>query len=330
MKKIYTILLGALPFLSVAQTITQADLPTAGTAYVTAQDTTFLSAIPAGGTGQTWNFSGLLNQGQDTSGYIAAAGTPYAASFPASNLASYDAVSSNYVYMTNSSSGLYADGIGSASGVTSFNPPWLQMPVPFSFNDTRSNVSRIVQDTLGVRIVLRIESSFLADGSGSLTTPAGTYNVLRVKTTALTYDSVYIDLGGGIYTPFSGSASQTTNFIFVSSGLQANFIMSITGDSLGLQATGASYLIASNVSVQEPAVKKQFNAYPNPAFDQVKLSTLDLNGEVFVYDMNGREVKRVKGNVANAIQVDEMKAGTYNYRVIIGNRTESGQFIVNH
>ena len=90
MKKIYLALLFSIPFLINGQTITQADLPHAGTAFTMGNDTTYTAPVPAGGMGQVWDYSGLLNHRTDTNGFIAAAGTPYASCFRGSNFATID------------------------------------------------------------------------------------------------------------------------------------------------------------------------------------------------------------------------------------------------
>ena len=53
-KALLTILLLG-PFIVRSQTITTADLPTAGLAWITGNDSTYSQAIPSGGTGQTWD-----------------------------------------------------------------------------------------------------------------------------------------------------------------------------------------------------------------------------------------------------------------------------------
>ena len=73
-KALLTILLLG-PFIVRSQTITTADLPTAGLAWITGNDSTYSQAIPSGGTGQTWDYSTLQNLENDTAGFINAAGT---------------------------------------------------------------------------------------------------------------------------------------------------------------------------------------------------------------------------------------------------------------
>lgn len=326
----------ALPFMAQAQTITQADLPTAGTAWTMNEDTNYVAAIPAGGTGQTWNYSTLLTNNIDTTAFQDAAGTPFASSFPSSNLATYQTTDGSYGYYTSNSSGLYLDGNGSATGNLIYNPSLLYIPVPFSYGSTATGMGRLVVDTSvagqGYRIVLRFENTYEGDATGSLQTPQGTYNVLRVKMTQLVYDSISVELspGTGIYVPFSGSVSQTTNYNFLSTGNTVNLIMDISADSLGATSTSSRYFSGQAVvSVEQIANAKKTVVYPNPAIDKINFKN-DVNAEVIIYDNAGQEVKRVVGNVGNSVDIQSLKAGVYRYKVIYTDKTESGSFIVQH
>src|SRR5438046_740317 len=107
MKKIYFALLCLCSFGVRAQTLVQSDLPFSGLAWASGVDTTYSAAIPAGGSGQTWNYSTLQYNYVDTSGFGDAAGTPYANIFPASNLSAYKQSTHEWTYFISSSTGFY-------------------------------------------------------------------------------------------------------------------------------------------------------------------------------------------------------------------------------
>jgi hypothetical protein len=340
MKKLYAILLTTLPFIASAQTIYQTDLPTAGTAFTTGNDSNYVAAIPAGGTGQTWNYSGLMNYRTDTIAFISSVGTPYASTFPGSNLATYDQGSMSYSYLTSNSSGLYTDGVASPSFSLVYNPQDLFIPVPISYGSTRNNVSRIQIDTsitdssgtTHMRIVLRNESSFLVDGSGSLTTPTATYPAaLRLKITNLMYDSLYIDLTGfGLYLPVSGSVSQSTSYRFLTSGLQVNYIMELEADSLGTTSSSSSFLVDATVSVPKISNRNQLVAYPNPAFSNINFKDLNDDSELVIVDVNGSEVIRKNGITSQSVNIEALPNGTYFYEVKQKESLYKGRFVVQH
>ena len=333
MKKIYFILLNLIPAAILAQTITQADLPGAGIAFTTASDTSYTASVPAGGMGQTWNYSALMNHQVDTTGFIASAGTPFAASFPSSNLAAYDASSGTYAYFNSNASGFYVDGVAASGFMLNYIPPDLFVPVPFSFGDTQSNMSRWSIDTSytdstgthDFRIVQRTEAFFEADGTGSLTTPTSTYNnVLRVKKTQLVYDSLYsIILGFPV--GVLGSASQTTDYLFLTTGLTVNYLMTLYADSLGTMAYGGEYLLNSvNLGINQ-FENKRIAIFPNPASSSIEFG---VNGpyDVAVFDAFGKEVIH-ESRDTNRLNIASLSQGIYYFRLVQGNKTFTGSFV---
>src|SRR6187455_740038 len=148
MKKLSLLLIVFSATSSFAQTIDQSDLPFAGLGWTSGVDTNYSAPIAAGGSGQSWDYSGLLYDYVDTSGFGVAAGTPYAATFPTANLAAQDQSTGDWSYFTSNSTGLYVNGF--VSGGVSFvlSPPQMYVPVPFSYGNTQINISRVVIDTV--------------------------------------------------------------------------------------------------------------------------------------------------------------------------------------
>ena len=100
-------------------TLTQSDLPVAGTAYIVGADSAYNAAITPGGANQSWDYSGLVNSVQDTIGFIAASTSPYASNFPLANLASHNVVDSMWTFFISNPTGFYINGAYSygSSGV---------------------------------------------------------------------------------------------------------------------------------------------------------------------------------------------------------------------
>lgn len=342
MKKIYTLLFFLVPFLSQSQTITQADLPTAGISWTTGNDSTYSDPIPAGGTGQTWNYAALVNGYKDTLGFQDPAGTPYAAAFPTSNLSGYDAETGGYTYLTSNSTGLYIDGIAGGTVNLQYNPSILYVPVPFSFGDTRTSFGRSqidtsLLDTTGVlrnyRYISRVESIFEADANGSLTIPSGTYpNVLRIKITTISNDSIFIMVPILGYIPLFNFSSQTIAYRYFTSGLQVNYLLGLEADSLGTTAVSSEYYIERVTSVPSIQQNRHLITYPNPAVNSLNFKLLDGNYSIIVYDNNSSEVIRTSLLSDKPLNTEMLKPGLYHYQ-IINNRNDhidNGSFIIQH
>lgn len=340
MKKVYLTLLMLIPFLGKSQTITTADLPTAGLAWITGNDSTYVQPIASGGTGQIWNYSGLQNLENDTIGFINASGTPYYALFPGSNLAGYDRTSDTYSYFTTNSSGMYINGIANASTVLSYNTSQLYIPVPFSYGDVRDTYSRIQIDTVysgnNVRLIIRTNSTFEADGTGDLTLPSGQFNgVLRVKETALTFDSLLMDVGGGIYIPLSNSASQVTRFSYLKPGNAVALLLQIEADSLGQYSTSSSYFTGTFVSgIFNSPKTTSVSTYPNPASSTVNMDLTSLNdlSSIEIFDLKGNKVMTVEPskNGITSFSTSELANGLYHFSVKGKNVNYSGNIQIQH
>ena len=340
MKKIYLILLICYPFTIFAQSITQSDLPTAGTAYILGTDSAFSGLIPTQGVGVTWDYSSLINKVSDTTAFIGTSGTPYAATFSSSNLASHNLSDDSYTYFTNNSDGFYIDGSGLQSSTFSFNPPHLFAPVPFGYGDIRNNIARTQIDTTiidstgstNLRFVLRYNSIFKADGTGTLILPSGTYqNVLKIKVTETRYDSVYYDIGGGVYIPFPGFSSSTLSFhhLFFSSGLQVNYLMNIDADALG-NPISSEYLVASSLKVPTITDNNKVITYPNPAINVLNFNIIGNNTSIVIFDNNGKEVMKSKQIVNNHFNVEALKNGIYHYELNQNGKIQKGSFVIQH
>jgi hypothetical protein len=342
MKKIYSFIICCLPLFLEAQTITQNDLPTAGIAFTLGTDSTYSAPVPPGGMNQTWNYSALQNLVLDTAGFILPAATPFSSLFPVSNLASHDVAQNTYAYYTSNSSGFYIDGFVNGGTILSYTQPDLYIPVPLSYGTTRNNTARSVIDTtvidtsgnpVNLRIVFRIESQFIADGTGNLTTPTTTYsNVLRLKITTLTYDSVYVDIGGGIYFPLPGGSSvvHKTHYRYLSSGLPVNYLLGIEADSTGTTSVSSEYLIASiNLSVPYLVIENSPKIYPNPVFHEINFNFLNEEASLIIYN-TGKQIISSSDIYNKPLNVEKLKNGVYHYLLIKKDQSEKGSIVIQH
>ena len=343
MKKIYLVLLFCLPvFLIKAQTIVKSDLPSAGSTYILAGDSTYNGPIPIPGANRSWDFSTLKNLEQDTVSYISITSTPYEANFPNASLANHDIVNQTYAFYISDTTGFYLDGIISPVGTATYDPnPQMIMHVPFSYSDTSSNLGRselytTIADSLGnplnLKIVITINSNFKADGYGTLTLPSGTYtDVLRVRIDEFSSDSVYYDAGLGIYIPLPGFSFDrlNTRFRFWAHGLPSNYLLGIDADSSGT-ATYSEYLVDPTQSITPVLDKKKVVAYPNPVGNTISFKFINERTSLTIYDNNGKVVMHSSELNNKAINVETLPNGVYHYYIVNNNKAEKGSFVVQH
>jgi len=343
MKKLYLILFTFISSVSIAQTIVQSDLPFAGLGWASGVDSNYSAAITPGGTGQSWDYSGLQTDYVDTSGFANAAGTPYAGNFPSANLAAFDQSTGDWSYFTNSSTGFYVNGFVTGGAPFVLSPPQMYIPVPFSYGDAQTNISRVEIDTvLGgfpAKIIINFHADFNADGSGSLITPTTTYSsTLRVKETTLETDSLLIDYTmTGNYTLISAQQYQTSNYRWYTHGGTANYILGIDADSLGTTATRSDFIMQwAMLGTNDLTASSTIKVFPDPATDYITINTSNTSIESLeIYNIVGEEVQLPGGNISfgtNDIKLDvnELKPGIYFYSVHTGNNIIQGKFSVQH
>ncbi len=342
MKKIYITIVCLLPLLAMAQpTITQSDLPGPGTGWLSIKNS-FSGAILPGGNNVTWDYSALTGT-NDTTAFYSTAGSPLVATFPAATCAVVDHSNSKWQYYTVNSTGFYLNG-GSNSPVLVFNPAWLYVPVPFTYNDTKQNEARFVYDTAfgghNYREIYHISSHFVADGWGTLTIPSGTYsNVLREKVTDLQYDSILVDAGGGnyVFAQYAGAPSGQVTYRWIRHDPTTPVLLEIDADSLGTTAKKSSYLLSAfTVGVNDlKGTDNSLNVYPNPASTNVRFDLQESKNQTAVlkvYNSLGEEItsREVKGISYFELVVDKFASGIYYYSLISDSNKRSGKFSVAH
>lgn len=182
------------------------DLPLPGDVITRYSDT-----IPAYGPGpsgpdQVWDMSMALTHVTTTTTVSTAAGTPFASAFATSDLAMTNDGTSFLYFRAQLSSleatGFGGDPLGNGEQVSvPFNPTLLVHQLPRTYGSTFTDnyyFQAIVDGSAfgvhSVRLRHRGEVRDTTDGHGTLITPAGTYQTLRVKSTEYSVDSVWFRL----------------------------------------------------------------------------------------------------------------------------------------
>lgn len=257
MKHTYALALLFLPSLSHAQvTIGQADMPAAGDVkhLTTALPDPTLD-ITSTGAGQTWDFSTLYAIGQNTTTYqtVASTNPVYAlvyadlpfnpnrsnhaapgVSIPFSNLLPID---DPYTFYHRSNTAYRVMGFGAGiSGLPvpiTFDQPDVihQLPVAFGNAHVSNSSYSINIPTLAYYGYAQTRNSSV-DGWGTLITPAGTFNTLRVKAVISGRDTIQVDqLGLG----FAIDRPTITEYTWLSPGISGAVLAITTTTVLGAE-----------------------------------------------------------------------------------------------
>lgn len=348
MKKIFTLLLAGLAVhQGQSQTITSANLPVLGEAWVEFIDTTgSLVTITAGGAGQTWDYGSSFVVG-DTTGFIFQAPNTSPAYMNASTnfpTASFvvngsDPLDSSATFIKTDATGLYYDGfyeqgvISNASpsiyiSALDFNPDLLIIPVPFSLNDNRLNNARFQfqflfslpppnppVSTNAIRSNNHIQD-FNADASGTLTTPFGTFNnILRIKEYTYQVDSTVLDF------PIAPDMIEFHDTTITYQFVQANshcLLMSVDVDPITNQTIRASYYDPIVLVGEKENSTVPVTMYPNPVVEEFYLNHIRNNSTIQIFDIAGKLIKeQYLGGLESNVKVNttEMPAGFYFFSI---------------
>jgi hypothetical protein len=327
MKKVLLNLLVIFPVAAMAQpTITSSIHPANGTTIsYTEVDATSLTEGSAG-TSQSWNFASASPVAPPYSNtYIAAAGTPFAASFPSANVAvtaddgSGDPIYSYYNHSA-SSTQMYGYGFTSMSTTITniYSDPQTVLSYPMSYNssftDNFAGSYSIVSGPLTLTTYRTGTITSVGDAYGNLTTPLATYpSVLRMKTVQQTTDStVYV----GVPLPPVVLYVNSTTYNWTSAGsgdkLNQFYISYDTVTSQGTPTPSKTALyqsaVLTSVNSFSPSLLHS-SSYPNPTVDYVTLElsqSTDGVAELFIYDIQGREVKTFTTDMRKANRFEWM------------------------
>lgn len=284
------------------------DLPVPGDIVVRYVDTLPGSGPGGSGPGQVWDFGDASPHVERTTTVVLPSATPFASSFTTSNLA-YDEGGGNYGFFTASPSALITTGFaGDPLGtgtplVITLNPTLKVHDLPRTFGNHFNDNYRfeVIVDgsAFGVHSVrLRHRGNVFdsCDAHGQLTTPMGTYDALRVKSTEFSVDSIWIRLLAFLPWQFV-QAVQDTSTVYSWLAKETKLpVAEMSLDSLGDPAR----LVYSSIP---PTIttgfgrhgNAGFNVYPVPARDGFHLERSTASGHRLaeLFTMDGRLVRSV-------------------------------------
>jgi hypothetical protein len=167
-----------------------------------------------------------------------------------------------------------------------------RFPLAYGDLDSAHSLLSIDVPNLGYLMVSRFRRN-TADGWGTLTTPYGEFQTLRVKTDIVEYDSVYSDsLGIGI--PMTRNI---TEYKWFANGYHEPVLL-VSKEAFVVTATYIDSVRSTFLDVQEITAKSgtfDFSVYPNPCSQYISVSyelQNDADIKISVYSIYGNEVKK--------------------------------------
>lgn len=307
--------------------ITSVLMPVVGDELTNYRDT--LPSFGPGGNGpaQVWDFSAAQLGTTAVTTFVDPATTPNADQFGSSNLAmSTDGL--NFSYMTNGSNLMTVDGFsgdplgdGSLVIAAPFDPVMTlhQFPRQYTTAFTDDFGFDVTADgsSFGVYLVRVRDVSTVydtTDGYGTITTPVGTYDCLRSRLTTIRTDSIFVQLIQLLPMSFFQTMVDTS-VTYVWHAVETKLpVAEMNVDSLG-QATSFTWsaILPNSTAVQgSTSPKAGLSLYPQPAADQVRVTSDAALLSVGLSDLTGKSVLRNERLSANDIlDLSAIPAGTY-------------------
>lgn len=340
-------------------TITNADMPGVNDTFRLSTTANVQGNDPKlTGTNYTWNYANLVPAIQRIDTFFSVSSTPIAYQFYFNNNILYPAHKASYAlkgvdigipqvpitevfnFVKNSSSAY--DNVGFGSKINSVPSSTRNIPVdreyvfPMNYNDNHISESEfgITVPTFGYygQSMVRTDT---VDGWGSVTTPFGTFNCLRVKSILNKIDTTYLDLLS-LGTTIPRPQEIEYKWLAANEGVPVLKIVTIGGNVSQIIYKDSLRL---NVGIAELKTLNDVNIFPNPAKSKLTISyTASVSGKVKINlkDILGKDVAVIYNEInpsgQNKLEIDlskySIKPGIYFIEMMIDNKICHTQKII--
>ncbi|MGP8216113.1 MAG: T9SS type A sorting domain-containing protein [Bacteroidia bacterium] len=339
-------------------TITQNDMPTSGLTVVSGVDSTSgFTPTAASSSAQTWNFSTLKAKHFYTTNFMLPSATAYASVFTSATLADSTLDSIGHYFFDVSGSQFAVVGSeqitsSTVSGSTykfhvemPLSPAYVQSYLPATYTsptlttlDGESKGSQTFNQSIGGGLVTAEKANVTItywdtiDAWGTLTTPKGTFPVLRQSHWYTTKDSLSIEDILGSWSSESVTVTKSHEYDWYTNGagyILAQMVMDTTSTKVEYMQWDTT---AMPTGINELSNLSKVTAFPNPCSSQITFMAPAAEGQfIHVYDVTGRELSQVEmKNGMNILNTASFADGMYLYTLEDknGNIIDRGKFIV--
>lgn len=355
MKTLFTLCSVLLTSVSISAQITidRGDFGNIGDKIYYANDTTTAGfVVGASGPNVTWNFATTASANFYDSAVFVDPATVQGAPEEA-NLAVIEGEEPSFFNISNSGVKVVIPLEMIGSGVVNPQISIAQFPFTYGGPTLKDSAFTSVQGTpedfgyTGVpfdsmRITVAIRTSSLVDGWGSVTTPAATYDALRVKNTTNVNVGVQgkAPIVGWIDVPFDGMNEDQVMYGWYAKDKKFT-IAEASLDTNGNVADFRYQVTSIPVSTGIEGISSKHTvstAQPNPVNDVLTLafnSNYNEKGTLLVFDITGKvvvnqEINLTKNENAITVKTAELNNGVYFTRIVSEHVNSTSKFVVKH
>ncbi|MBS1651945.1 MAG: T9SS type A sorting domain-containing protein [Bacteroidetes bacterium] len=348
MKNNYFILLVLISFFAKAQTaitLSNSNMPGSGDTLRYSNTTlSSLGSYTQTGTNFTWDFSNAVPTGQGVRNFKSALLTPY--SFFFLNINDYgekiaDTINAGIVKITNYYNFYKKSSTPNAYQVVGAGVTMSAVPVPayysnpdelyvfpltysnydsttFKFSTPTTTALPLVYSKTGYRITQ-------VDGWGTITTPYGTANCIRLITTQYSQDSVKfntfpVKLGFPNYQRSYQWLTTTSKIPYL------EITGALTGSSFNPTTIRYRDSYRTFAGINEVIAENNIALYPNPVKDKLYFKNIK-NADIEVLDLSGKQLLSIKNNTDESIDVNALTVGIYVLKISTLNNVSQLKFV---
>jgi hypothetical protein len=326
-------------------TITRQDFPGIGYLVVSAIDEVTVVDPGQSGMGQVWDFSNLVPTSYDSTYWTSPVGAPLYQDYPEASIATnhnpgtFPNGGYNFNYRRLTDQG-YAD-VGDETLINLFGDFYIaihisitpivdNMTFPFNYGDAGDQaivmawITAIRQagvTTDSSKTVSHMSVNYLADASGTMILPDGSFPVLRVKMDVSTVDTGYVWTDGAwVYD--SDTTSTWTQFKWFANdfGEVGSYMSGSKRGTNGFTFFKSETLVGLNEHLKQA----EFSIYPNPTSSSIRIISKETFERVDIQDNTGRTV--MHSDKQASLDVSGLAPGLYFIRIFYGNSMGSGKF----
>ncbi len=332
--------------------ITTNDIANPTHLIITGTDTLPTVSMGAAGANQTWDMTALAQGIKDTLTCMSYAWAPNP-SYPTSNLVIKQGWRNQFAFAKNTSTSFEFLGQGGIINLLGYpttmnqvnTPNEVVANFPFTFNSAFTcDYSSFAKSYFGHSVTyqglpIMVDSikdhsvthkTVLVDAWGSLTTPMGTFPVIRSKEKKITSDtgSAYTFLG---WTSAFSTKDSTTSYTYWTNGVGYPLVTA-TMDSSGAVKRVQWLMTMPLLGISELSTDNE-SVFPNPAQNEINFVSDVMNQRnIQVFDITGRKIDSYTINsTKTTINTSGYDSGMYIYEVLGKDESilKRGKFSIN-
>lgn len=331
-------------------TVTSADMPNVNDTFRLSTTINIQGNDPKlTGANYTWNYANLVPNVQRVDTFFSVSSTPIAYQFFFNNSILYPAHKASFalkgidigipqvpikeVFNFIKKSTTAYDNVGFGSKISSVPSSTRNIPVDREYEFPMNyNGNHISNSEFGITVPgfghygQSMTRTDTVDGWGSVTTPYGTFNCLRVKSILTKIDTTYIDLIS-LGTTIPRPQEIEYKWLAANEGVPVLKIVTISGNVSQIIYKDSLRL---NVGITELKTLNEVNIFPNPAKSKLTISyTASVSGKVKINlkDILGKDIaviyNRINPSGQNKLEIDltqySIKPGIYFVEMLIDN-----------